>query len=172
MFAFELKELQSLSDQLYLFTYNKFNLFSIYDKDYFFPGNNSLYSKVINFLDEHYPKHSVKDITLVSTPRYFNYAFNPVSFYYGFDKNKTLNIAIAEVTNTYKETYLYVLDDPKKNKSSSSTCFKKDKTFHVSPFFDEKGAYNFKFSALEEDFSVQMTYSVNKETILVVDVFF
>ncbi len=51
---------------------------------------------------------------LVTVARYFHYAFNPVSFYYCYDRSNALTCITAEVNNTFHEKHLYILDTPKK----------------------------------------------------------
>lgn len=89
-------------------------------------------------------------IRLLTQPRYFGYAMNPVSFYYCFDKaDESVTAIVAEVNNTpWRERHCYVLtpstsvaqSDSGENKSSDSTPerlrFRHPKRFHVSPFMN------------------------------------
>ena len=96
-------------------------------------------------------------IRLLTHLRYFGHCFNPVSFYYCFDKeDKNLEYILAEVTNTpWKERFAYVIDKKsKKNNIAFDTEFKKQ--FHVSPFWGMDHNYKWIFSPPEEKLFVNM----------------
>lgn len=53
---------------------------------------------------------ALSHITLITTPRIFGYAFNPVSFYFCYDNANALRVVLLEVNNTFGEKHLYALD--------------------------------------------------------------
>ena len=69
-------------------------------------------------------------VRLLTTLRCLGHAFNPVSFYYCFDRDGTLRAVVAEVTNTpWGERHAYVL-----RARGGAVHERVDKAFHVSPF--------------------------------------
>lgn len=72
-------------------------------------------------------------VRLLTTPRTFGRAFNPVSFYYCFGADReTVAFVVAEVTNTpWGERHSYVLDARDEDAVMRQSF---DKAFHVSPF--------------------------------------
>jgi len=93
---------------------------------------------------------------------YFGFRFNPVSFYYCYDKSDELEFIVAEVNNTpWGEQYCYVLGADN-NHSSVNTDNKQinryqvDKQFHVSPFMSMDIDYDWRFSVPDESLSVHM----------------
>ena len=48
---------------------------------------------------------------LVTAPRFLGYSFNPVSFWYLYDKRMNLKAIILEVNNTFDERRMYFLKD-------------------------------------------------------------
>ncbi|WP_354700180.1 hypothetical protein DSM112329_00444 [Paraconexibacter sp. AEG42_29] len=74
-------------------------------------------------------------IRLLTTPRTFGRAFNPVSFYYCFAADgTTVEFVVAEVTNTpWGQRHSYVLD-ARANRRQTTLEQEFDKVFHVSPF--------------------------------------
>ena len=48
-------------------------------------------------------KRHIEKIYLSTFPKILGIGFNPVSFWYCFDKNKQLMAVIAEVNNTFSE---------------------------------------------------------------------
>jgi len=156
--AINLDDLESLNQNCFGFGYNRFSFFSIWSKDYLGLGDINLKKKFKDFVKTHCSEKlesSIQTIMCVTTPRFLNYVFNPASFFYGYDQNQQLKIVLAEVHNTFGEAHIYLLEDPIHTPGKSSV-FKIDKNFHVSPFFDRSGYYEFKFSELSEYFKIQI----------------
>jgi len=143
-FAVDLGGLDENDHASRLFGYNRRRLLSLHDRDYLTEPGTALAIKIKTYLN-----HSdIKHITLVTVPRICGYVFNPVSFYLGYDANRHLVGAVAEVNNTFKERHIYVLDQPKSD-DQGYTHFRTAKAFHVSPFNDRKGDYLFRFKDVE-----------------------
>lgn len=103
-------------------------------------------------------------VRLLTHARQYGYVFNPVSFYYCFDRADQLGgdrlvAIVAEITNTpWKERHAYVLDCRQSGPISvagpgSVGCgperprrFAFEKVFHVSPFLPMGLAYEWAFS--------------------------
>ncbi len=155
-YAFDLASLNQLDKDCPLFGYNRFRPVSLHDKDYLSPKGD-LFSKAKAFLEQHSDDVAeISRITLVTAARYFNYVFNPVSFYYYYDQQDQLRHVMAEVNNTFKEKHIYLLTNPLDAGASSFLKFRADKQFHVSPMFDRKGSYDFYFHPLDERLDVRM----------------
>lgn len=138
--SFWLDELENKAS-LPFFSWNKFNLFSFYERDHGDKlGVLSLRSWVLKQLE----KANIKDfkgrIQLVTLPRMFGYVFNPVSFWYCYE-GENLTAVVAEVNNTFGETHSYVVKEPLSNVEKPMK-----KAFHVSPFYPVEGIYKFNFS--------------------------
>jgi DUF1365 family protein len=85
---------------------------------------------------------------LQTFPRLFGYVFNPVSFWYCFDKQGGLRAVLAEVNNTFGETHRYLLTAPNKEIITSETELRCSKNLHVSPFCQVRGFYRFNFNEI------------------------
>lgn len=103
-------------------------------------------------------------VRLLTHARQYGYVFNPVSFYYCFDRAEQLNgerlvAIVAEITNTpWKERHAYVLECRSGDTTSvaptgSTACgsmrprrFSFEKVFHVSPFLPMGLGYEWSFS--------------------------
>ncbi|PUU75222.1 hypothetical protein B9Z19DRAFT_1131714 [Tuber borchii] len=85
-------------------------------------------------------------IYLVTTPRFFGYSFNPVSYYYLYSPQQELKLVVLEVLNTFGERHLYLLhaDNPLNPTPRKGYTFagEMEKTFHISPFNHRSGNYN------------------------------
>lgn len=146
MIKFSISELSSLKRPI--FSINRFNLFSFYEKDYLDGSERPLQERITELLRSEGMKVE-GDIVLQTIPRMLGYGFNPVSFWYIYYKDGTLEGIMAEVNNTFGDRHYYLLqgfDDYKKITTK--------KVFHVSPFFAIEGEYQFTFSPK----SVQINY--------------
>lgn len=83
---------------------------------------------------------------IVTTPRFFGYSFNPVSYYYLYSAQQELKLVVLEVNNTFGEKHLYLLhsDNPANPPARKGYTFagEMEKTFHISPFNHRSGNYN------------------------------
>lgn len=146
-YGFDLSELPTLSDTVRGFGYNSRALVSIHDKDYLDHAAGTIREKLEKFLAMVPGSSDIARVFLVTCARYFGYVFNPVSFYYCLGPDGLLRCAIAEVNNTFQERHLYLLDKPEYR--NGGTRFRAKKCFHVSPFHDMRGEYEFQFSPPE-----------------------
>jgi uncharacterized protein len=98
-------------------------------------------------------------IRLLTHLRYFGYCFNPVSFYYCWDReDRRVETIVAEITNTpWNERHAYVLSREKGlGIGDSSLRFQFPKQFHVSPFLKMDLRYDWRFSEPGERLGVHM----------------
>ncbi len=98
-------------------------------------------------------------IRLLTHLRYFGFCFNPVSFYYCFDRaGDHVETIVAEVHNTpWNEEHCYVLGESMNRHTSrgwKQYCF--DKAFHVSPFMEMEIGYDWRFREPGETLSVHI----------------
>lgn len=97
-------------------------------------------------------------IRLLTNLRYFGHGFNPVSFYYCFNKSDDkVEVIVAEVNNTpWGEQYCYVLPESNNRGNSDRMRFLLDKRFHVSPFMDMNIDYDWRFTRPADKLIVHM----------------
>ncbi len=97
-------------------------------------------------------------IRLLTSPRYFGYGFNPVSFFYCFDAaGERVETVVAEVNNTpWGERHCYVLPSSANRGSPEKMHFRFGKAFHVSPFMPMDMDYDWRFGAPGERLLVHM----------------
>ncbi|KAI7158288.1 DUF1365-domain-containing protein [Hortaea werneckii] len=89
---------------------------------------------------------------LVTAPRFLDYSFNPVSFWYIYDSDTALKYMILEVNNTFDERRMYLLRadsaaaEEKNVENGKHLVFSETwpKDFHVSPFNSRKGSYSLR----------------------------
>jgi len=85
-------------------------------------------------------------IYLLTNLRYLGYCFNPVSYFYFYDRSGELAMVMAEVNNTFGETHPYWLDRSIEVRTPAGRHYDFDKAFHVSPFMPMDCRYRFAFT--------------------------
>lgn len=85
------------------------------------------------------------EIVLQTMPRLFGYVFNPVSFFFCYDRQCQLRAVICEVSNTFGERHNYLVAHTDQRPINPNDRMHAKKVFHVSPFFPLTGAYEFYF---------------------------
>jgi len=100
-------------------------------------------------------------IRLLTHLRYFGHVFNPVSFYYCFDKDDSrVETIVAEVNNTpWGEQHCYVLPQRMNAGHNGHGRYFPEKVMHVSPFMEMDVAYDWRFNAPAESLTVHMENS-------------
>jgi uncharacterized protein len=137
----DLSELNSLDKDLKLFSYNKFNIISFYNKDHGPRDGSSLKNWVVDNLKKNNLEAEDIQIKLLCYPRIFGYVFNPLSVFYVYDKNLELISILYEVKNTFGEQHTYIFKSNKNHNLIQHVCKKK---FHVSPFIEMNCVYFFR----------------------------
>ena len=137
----DLSEIHLLDKDLKIFSYNKFNIISFYDKDHGPRDGSSVKNWVIDNLKKNNIATNDIQIKLLCYPRIFGYVFNPLSVFYVYDKNLNLISILYEVKNTFGEQHTYVFKSDINNNLVQHMCKKK---FHVSPFIEMDCVYFFR----------------------------
>ena len=89
-------------------------------------------------------RFEVGAVWLQCFPRVLGYVFNPVSFWLVHDREGVLRALLAEVNNTFGQRHQYVLTAPNLEALEPHIKLVCQKVFHVSPFCDVQGHYQFK----------------------------
>ncbi|MBN2688908.1 MAG: DUF1365 family protein [Deltaproteobacteria bacterium] len=155
-YCFDIAELSELDRKLPLFAYNSFRPVSLHDKDYLDQGTGAIREKLLRRLENKVDIDRIKRVLLITSARYFNYIFNPVSFYYCLSAESEIVAVVAEVNNTFNEKHLYVLTTPDDKVADSAVHYRADKNFHVSPFNSTAGQYEFFFSEPGEEIDIRI----------------
>ena len=137
----DLSEIDLLHKTLRLFSYNKFNIISFFNKDHGPRDGSSLKNWVIDNLKKNNIESNEVEIKLLCYPRIFGYVFNPLSIFYVYDKNSDLIAVLYEVKNTFGEQHSYIFKTKKEQNLIQHVCKKK---FHVSPFIEMNCVYFFR----------------------------
>ena len=157
----DLDEINILDKSIGIFSHNKFNIFSFYDKDHGDRDGGNLKDWVISNLNKFQIKENITNIKVLCYPRILGYVFNPLSIFYCYEKEKLVAI-FYEVKNTFNEQHTYIFKI-KNNEEIIQKCRKK---FYVSPFMDMETFYNFKLLNPKDKLSVFIKQTDADGTIL------
>ena len=157
----DLDEINLLDKSIGIFSHNKFNIFSFYDKDHGDRDGGNLKNWVISNLKKFRIRENITNIKVLCYPRILGYVFNPLSIFYCYEKDKLVAI-FYEVKNTFNEQHTYIFKI-KNNEEIIQKCRKK---FYVSPFMDMETFYNFKLLNPNDKLSVFIKQTDANGTIL------
>jgi DUF1365 family protein len=148
MLYLDLSELPALFSKFWFWSLERPNLAVFKRKDHLGDKQMPLDEAVRELVTQrtgHRPEGPIRLLTHLS---YFGFRFNPVSFYYCFNKQDTaLDYIVAEVNNTpWGEQHCYVLDAKKNRGSGELHRYAESKQFHVSPFLPMEMQYDWRFS--------------------------
>jgi len=146
----DLDELPDLARRLRLFSLNRFNLFSLHERDHGAGAERGLRAHVDAQLHEA-GLQTGGAIRLLSMPRILGHVFNPLSVYFCHRPDGPLQALLYEVNNTFGERHSYLIEvDPALGERETivQSC---DKRFHVSPFLALDLRYRFGIDAPHPD---------------------
>jgi len=163
VYCLDLDELESLDRSLPLFGYNRFRPTSIHDRDYLDDRPGTIREKLLRFLEPKGYAGRVATVRMITSARYFNYVFNPVNFYYCFSAAGELVCMVAEVNNTFGERHVYIPHSLDPGSTAFPARFTAPKQFHVSPFNDLRGTYEFIFGDIRRELNIRLNLYRNKD---------
>ena len=131
---FDLDELPELERRLRLFSLNRPNVVSLYDRDHF-AGTAPLKQAAIDLAGD----PEIERVLCLTQLRVLGYVFNPVTFFWCYRRDGALSCIVAELNNTFGERLPEVLRGPELR-------YEQRKRLHVSPFFGLDQSYEYAFS--------------------------
>lgn len=154
-------ELPRLSRQFWLFSHNRFNLFSIYDRDH---GDGSSLPRYLAKIARWSGCDGVERFLMLAYPRVLGYVFNPVTVYFGLDADGETKLIIYEVNNTFGQRKTYVLPAaPDPTGTVEQSC---QKRLYVSPFNPAEGRYDFHATPIGERLAITVSLSGNEGRVM------
>jgi len=169
--ALDLRRLSNEAKQLRSFSTNRWNIYSFRPQDYL-PFSDKNGAETVESLSGRVERFGVEngidlrgcEIELLTLPRVFGYAFNPVSFYFCRDANGEPRGAIVEVTNTFREIKPYWLGP----EHFRAAAFRRrvPKHFYVSPFSDVDVEFQFSLRPPGEKLAIEIDDYIEGERTL------
>lgn len=142
---------------------NRWNWASFDDRDHFGDPDRPLRERV-----EHEARRAGIDlpggrILLLTHLRYLGYCFNPVSFFYLFDREERLRVVLAEVHNTYGGAHNYWLLPHGTSETFRSVAAK---SLYVSPFMPPDVEYRFALTRPDRRLAVHIEATRDGQRLL------
>jgi len=128
-----LDELPELARRIPFLGHNTGNLTGYFDRDHLGRRELPTRTKLAEWLAAHGRQLGTGPVLLLTNLRVLGYVFNPVSYFYCLDDSGRLRFVVAEVNNTFGESYLYLLADLEQV-GQRALLSRQVKVFHVSPF--------------------------------------
>ena len=140
----DIDQLPTLARHLRLFSLNRFNLFSLHERDYG-DGASSLRAGVDRQLQAA-GLASGGAVCLLTMPRILGYAFNPLNVYFCYTPQGELNVVLYEVNNTFGERHSYLIEVQGAGRNGGPVEQRCAKRLHVSPFLGLDMHYRFRLT--------------------------
>ncbi|MGE5625041.1 MAG: DUF1365 domain-containing protein [Bacillota bacterium] len=145
----DIDELPVLHRRLRLFSHNRFNLFSLHDRDHGGRDGAPLRPWIEALLKARGVDLDGGRIQLLCFPRILGYVFNPMCVWYCRHRDGSLRALVCEVRNTSGGMHHYVLADGGRPLAWDAD-YRAHKVFHVSPFVPSEAEYRFRFREPKE----------------------
>ncbi|MEO7056444.1 MAG: DUF1365 family protein [Caldimonas sp.] len=147
----DLDELPALARRLRLFSIDRFNLFSLHERDYGELGSDPASG---GGLRQHVDRQlhqaglaPAARVSLLTMPRILGYAFNPLSVYFCRAADGALQTLLYEVNNTFGERHTYLIPVDAGAHEGERIVQRCAKQFRVSPFLALDLDYVFRIEA-------------------------
>ena len=127
-------------------SYNRWNWTSYCERDHFGNPAQSLRERLAEDAARHGVTLPDGQIFLLTHLRYLGYVFNPVSFFYCYDRAEKLELMMSEVNSTFGESHNYWLTPANQRDSAAAKRYTTAKKMHVSPFMGMDLDYDWIFT--------------------------
>ena len=162
----DLDRLAELDRGLRVFSVNRANLVSFFERDHGARDGSPLRPWVDARRREHGLEAAAR-VLLLCFPRLLGYVFNPLSVYYCFGRSGGLDAIIYEVKNRCGEQHAYVLPVAPTASPVSRVRQSCGKRFYVSPLIEMAARYRFKLVPPGERLTVVIQEEVAQKTSMV-----
>jgi len=159
----DLDELPTLNQKLRLFSLNKFNVFSFYERDHGEGTDERLKAYICNIAEQAGLNTSNIKIEILCFPRVLGYAFNPLTVFFCSNDKGCRQLIIYQVNNTFGERQFYALPVSGHQAVIDQAC---KKSLYVSPFNSVEGDYHFRVLEQGDELTIGIALRVNNKPLL------
>ena len=160
MFYLDLDELERIKKSIWLISRNKFNYFNFRDKDHLQVShksdkpNRNAKEQLVEYLKQNNVNQPIGRVMILTNLATLGYQFNPVSFYFIYDKENNPLCSVVEVGNTFSEMKPFYIDNSylKENNFRYQT----QKLFYVSPFIEHDVDFDFDLKIPSEKLQLKI----------------
>jgi DUF1365 family protein len=167
-FDIDLDELEAAAKKLRLLSHNRFNIYSLCDKDHLDLGKGGLRANLKAWMQDRDCELNDDDkVRLLTLPRVLGYIFNPVCFYFVSDRDGNPRCVVVEVRNTFRELKPWLITENDGQKSEDSFHLRAPKHFYVSPYTSLEAEFDFRVKFPGEEVEIHIDDVEDGETTLV-----
>lgn len=162
---FVLMDLEAMDTNLpVLFSRNRFNLASLYDRDHGGALKNGMGS---DWARAHFADAGLDTVRLdlLTQPRFLGYGFNPVSFWLAWQGPDLMGV-IAEVSTPFADRHSYLCVKADLSPITKNDKITTPKALHVSPFQQVKGHYAFNFDITLDKIAIRIFHGNRDEGVI------
>ncbi len=167
MVYLDLAELEGVFANRWLWSVGRPNLAWLRRADHFGDPSIPLDTAVRDLVVEKSGRRPEGAVRMLTHFRYFGHCFNPVTFYYCFDRqDREVETVVAEIHNTpWGQHHCYVLPRSENLGAGEPQHFRFAKDFHISPFMPMDIIYDWQFSHPGDDIIVHMQDVIGDEKV-------
>jgi DUF1365 family protein len=152
--ALDLEEAPIVARTLRLFSVNRFNVFSLHERDHGDGSDRPLLEQIRAKLCSA-QLDAGGAIVLMTMPRMLGYAFNPLSVYFCYRKDGALAAILYEVNNTFGQRHTYLI--PAASDEDGLVRQESAKSLYVSPFLGTDMSYAFVAAPPKERVAISIS---------------
>ena len=160
----DIDHLEEIASQTRLLGYNRWNLFSIYERDFGPRDGTPLRAWINHQLETAGIDLDGGKVMLLAFPRVLGYTFNPLTMWFCYNDTGKLQAVLYEIHNTFGHSLSHLVTVAESSDGPHRHSFSKE--LHVSPFFDQAGSYGFTLRPPADRFSVSIDYHVAGSKLL------
>ena len=162
----DLDELPELACRLPLFSYNRWNVMSFFDRDHGPRDGTPLRPWMERQLGAAGVPGPFGAMRILSFPRLFGYAFNPLSIWFCHRRDGGIAAIMYEVSNTFGQHHCYLMPVNRGRACPSILEQECPKLFYVSPFVPMAVRYRFRLREPGEQLQFGIAEIGNEGTIM------
>jgi DUF1365 family protein len=160
----DIDQIDTLASQTSVLSHNRWNLFSLHDRDYGPRDGSPLRPWIDTQLRAAGIELEGGSVELLAFPRVLGYTFNPLTMWFCYHADGSLRAVLHEIHNTFGQNHGHLVAVDPAAGSPLRHSFAKE--LHVSPFFDRDGTYTFTLRPPAERFSISIDYRVDADRML------
>ncbi len=161
MFYLDLDEASQFSKINWLMGCNQWRVYNFKDEDHILSYGDTAKASILAYVKEKGLLQEVSKVKLLTNLRTFGYIFNPVSFYFCFDKSNNPLCVVVQIGNTFGELKDFYLGGDKRSEETFRD--KQTKYYYISPFTDLDSSLDFKIQVPDERLNIKIDVVKNKE---------
>lgn len=167
MVYLDLAELDRVFANRWLWSTSRPNLAWLRRADHLGDPRTPLADALCDLVETHGERRPEGPLRMLTHLRYFGHCFNPVTFYYCFDRqDQEVETIVAEIHNTpWQEEFCYVMGRQENEGSAERMRFRFSKRFHISPFMPMEIVYDWEFGPPADRISVHMADIMKSEPV-------